>query len=378
MNKSNPKVSILMCVYNGETYLQKAVESILAQTFKDFEFVIVDDGSTDSSWYILTEYRKKDARIVLIQNEDNLGLEKSLNKGIAATKGEYVARQDADDISLPNRLQLQVDFLDAHPEVGALGSAVEFIDPNGTVLRQLELPTDDESIKSLLLINNCLWHSSMVIRKSLLQKLGGYDEKMLHAEDYDLWWRIGRNSRLATLPEILLQYRLDNSASISKLKRKQQLECAQQISLRVIKESLPEKVLSIDEPAYARFWWAYLELIDAQSYQQCWYRDRGEQALLRWQDIRKLQPFWDLLAHHPAGAKIWGSRFYQLALHCLRSQQTFTGVYLLWVSWRQLKMPIIWMMVIRSLVKPYLPAFLHRLWRICQLKQQKHKPLLSN
>ncbi|WP_144864030.1 glycosyltransferase family 2 protein [Hyella patelloides] len=376
MNRPKPKVSILMCVYNGEAYLQEAVDSILQQTFPDFEFVIVDDGSTDSSWQILTKYSKQDSRIVLISNAENLGLEKSLNKGLATVKGKYIARQDADDVSLPNRLQLQVDFLDAHPEVGALGSSIEFIDRESLVLRQLEVATDHDSIEALLLVNNCLWHSSMMMRRHLLQELAGYNENMLHAEDYDLWWRISRHSRLANLPDILLQYRQDNVSAISKLKRQQQLECAQKISLRAVQESLPKTALNIDKLAYERFWWAYLGLIDPQSYQKCWYSDRGKSELLRWQDIRQLQPFWDLLANHPAGAKIWGSRLYELVLYCLRIRQTSTGLYLLWVGWRQLQMPISWSIVFRSSTKPYLPNFFHRLWRIKQQKQQK--PLFSN
>ena len=373
MNKSNPKVSILMCVYNGETYLRKAVESILGQTFKDFEFVIVDDGSTDSSWHILTEYCNQDARIVLIQNEDNLGLEKSLNKGIAATKGKYLARQDADDISLPNRLQLQVDFLDAHPEVGALGSAVEFIDRNDTVLEQYLLSTDHEGLHAYLLVNCCLWHSSMTMRRDLLLQLGGYNEEMRHAEDYDLWWRFSRISRLATLPEICLQYRKDNPAAITKLKRKQQLLCSQKISWRAIQESLSAQAANLDEKAYERFWWAYLEQLDPQSYQQWWYHNLGQEALLRWQDIQLLQPFWDLLSNHPAGARIWGIRLSKLALHYLRSRQTLVGLRLLWVSWRQLEMPISWILAFRSLLKPYLPSPLRQLWIILRVQKQRYK-----
>ena len=357
-----------MSVYNGSRYLQESVESILNQTFTDFEFIIIDDGSTDNTGEILTKYAESDRRIKLFQNEVNLGLTKTLNKGLKLARGKYIARQDADDISLPNRLQLQVDFLDAHPEVGALGSAVEFIDRQGSVLRQLEVPTDHETLQALLLVNNYLWHSSMMIAAKQIQQIGGYDEKLVCTQDYDLWWRIGRHSHLATLANILLKYRLDNASAISKLRRKQQLECAQKISFRAIQESLPETALSLDKQAHERFWWSYLELVDPQSYQQCWYSDRGEQALLRWQDIRQLQPFWDLLANHPGGTKIWGSRFYQLALRCLRSQQTSTGLHLLWVGWRQLQMPIAWLVVLKILIKPYLPASLHRLWKIWQIE----------
>lgn len=364
MSISPPKVSVVMSVYNGSRYLQESVQSILNQTFTDFEFIIIDDGSSDNSWEILTKYASKDTRIKLHKNQENIGLTKSLNRGLNLAKGEYIARQDADDISILNRLQLQVDFLDAHPEIGGLGSAVEFIDCQGSVVRQLEVPTDHETLEALLLINNCLWHSSMTIRRSLLQKLGGYNEEMLCTQDYDLWWRISRKSRLATLPDILLQYRLDNASAVSKLKRKQQLECAQKISFRAIQESLPQKTTSLDKQAYERFWWAYLELIDRQSYQKCWYSDRGQQALVKWQDLELLEPFWNLLANHPAGTKIWGPRFYQLAIHFLRSQQTLVGLRLLGIGWRQLQMPIQWGTTIGALLKPYTPAVGQKLWGI--------------
>ncbi|NJL53051.1 MAG: hypothetical protein HC930_14195, partial [Hydrococcus sp. SU_1_0] len=134
----------------------------------------------------------------------------------------------------------------------------------------------------------------------------------------------------------------------------------------------------LDKQAHERFWWAYLETIDSVSYQKCWYSDRGKQGLLQWQDIRQLQPFWDLLENHPAGAKVWGSRFYGLALHCLHSQQTITGLYLLWIGWRQLQMPIVWLTVFKILIKPYLPESWYRIWRDWRIKQQKHQPQISN
>ncbi len=363
MSKSNPKVSIVMSVYNGEDHLREALESILNQSFKDFEFIIIDDSSSDNSWAIITEYAELDQRIRLFKNENNIGLTKSLNKGLTLTQGKYIARQDADDISLPNRLQLQVDFLDAHPEVGALGSAIEFIDDQGSVSRQLEVPTDHETLQAVLLVNNCLWHSSMTIAAKQIQQIGGYDEQFVYAQDYDLWWRIGRHSRLATLSDILLQYRLDNSSAITKLKRKQQLEFAQIISFRAIQESLPETALSLDKSAYERFWWAYIGLVDSQSYQQCWYSDRGEQALLKRQDIRQLQPLWHLLATFPGASEIWGCRIRQLAYLLLHQKQVGEGFQLLWITLHQFKLPIQWGKAIRALVKPYIPTPGQQLWQ---------------
>ena len=134
-----PKISVVMSVYNGTPYLRECIESILNQTCKDFEFIIIDDGSSDNTWKILTEYANQNQQIKLFKNEENIGLTKSLNKGLKLAGGEYIARQDADDVSLPDRFELQTRFLDAHLEVGALGSSAEVIDEQGMSLRQTTL-----------------------------------------------------------------------------------------------------------------------------------------------------------------------------------------------------------------------------------------------
>ena len=371
-NKSNIKVSVLMCVYNGEAYLKQAINSILNQTFKDFEFVIVDDGSTDSSWQILTEYKKRDSRIALIQNEENIGLEKSLNKGLAATTGKYIARQDADDISLPHRLQLQVDFLENHSEIGALSSFTEFIDSKGSVIRKSEVPTDPESIQSLLLLRNCVWHSSITMRRNLIEKLGGYNENMLYAEDYELWWRISRCSSLAALPEFLLQYRLDNPYSVSKLKYMQQLKCTREISFKAINESLPLTAKTLDREAHEKFWWEYWAIIDRSAYQNYWYKNR-QKDLLTWRDIIKLQPLWNLLENNPAGTKVWYNIIYQLTLRFLRSRRTLLGLSLLWVGCRHIKMPISRREILMSLIEPYTDRFDRFFKKSWYFKRQKYE-----
>ena len=370
MSKSNPKVSILMCVYNGESHLRQAVKSILEQTFKDFEFIIVDDGSKDSSWQILTEYSTKDSRIVLIQNEKNLGLEKSLNKGLAATKGEYFARQDADDVSITNRLQLQVDFLDNHPEVGALGTSVELIDDKGNTIGKNSLPTDHESLQSLLLLNNFMHHSTLMVRRSLMQKLGGYDEDMRYAEDYDLWWRLSCLSRLATLPSILLKRRVDNGPRISKLYRGKQLQNSFEISWQALCQSVGEESFSFNRVAYERFWWNITRFfISKQDYQKFWLDKHGQNSLIQKEDIQKLQPFWHFLATFPGSSEVWGPRLRELAYQLLRQKQAVEGLQLLSITVYQLKMPIQWIKTIRALVKPYVPEPGQQLWRIWKTRR---------
>ncbi|MBE9047648.1 glycosyltransferase [Pleurocapsales cyanobacterium LEGE 10410] len=349
-----PKVSVLMCVYNGEAHVREALESILEQTFTNLEFVIVEDGSTDSTWEILTKYAERDSRIVLIRNEENLGLERSLNKGLAACQGEYFARQDADDVSLPNRLQLQTNFLDTHPEVGALGTAVELIDEQGAVLRENYLPVDYESIQARLMLTNFLHHSTLIARHSLMQDLGGYNITCRYAEDYDLWWRLNRRSRLATLPDILLRRRMDNRPRISKRYRREQLQRALALSLQAVRESL-EDSSSLDKEAYQRFWWAYLRSVNKETYRKFWETHQGRQGQLSWKDFQSLRPLWKLLEKHPGGSS-WEPILHRMACQHLEGGQILEGLLLLGIIVRQLKMPIQWKSVAKHLVKSYVSS----------------------
>jgi glycosyltransferase involved in cell wall biosynthesis len=194
-----PKVSVLMSVYNGEAYLRQAIESILNQTFGDFEFIIVDDGSTDRSPEILAACAKQDDRIRRLQNDSNLGLIASLKKGIGFAQGEYLARQDADDISLPRRFESQVAFLDQHPDVGVLGTWMMNVEENGR-RRIWETPLTDALIRWSLLFATSMVHASVMMRRSLLDEDDPYRPEMPHAEDYDLWVRLSEKTRFANLP----------------------------------------------------------------------------------------------------------------------------------------------------------------------------------
>ena len=328
-----------MCVYNGEAHLREAVESILEQTFKDFELVIVEDGSTDSTWEILNEYAAQDSRIVLSRNDKNLGLERSLNRGLAMTRGEYFARQDADDISLSNRLELQTHFLDTHPKVGALGTAVEFINEEGICLWKDYLPVDHESLRALFLINNFMHHSTLMARRTLMQDLGGYNVNLRYAEDYDLWWRLSRISRLANLPNVLLKRRIDDGDRISNLNRKEQLQTAQKISARAVKESLERYSLSLDEKSYEKFWWTRVRRVDKAAYQKFWSTTHHNSEQLQIRDIQKLQPLWIFLSTIPAYSQIWGIHLCKIAYDLLLHGQMAEGITLFWIVVNQLKLP---------------------------------------
>jgi len=195
-----------MSVYNGENYLKEAIESILNQTFRDFEFIIINDGSTDSTGDILARYQQVDNRI-LVYKQENRGLIASLNRGCQLAKGKYIARMDADDISLPERLAREVNYLETHPDIGVLGTWMEYIDENSVPQNKLCAPTTPNLIKWFLLFGCPVAHPSVMIRRDTIETLGLYRPEALHAEDYDLWSRASLITRITNMPEILLQYR---------------------------------------------------------------------------------------------------------------------------------------------------------------------------
>jgi glycosyltransferase involved in cell wall biosynthesis len=205
-----PRISVVMSVYNGEAFLDAAVRSILSQTFGDFEFIVIDDGSTDRSAEIVSGY--KDPRILLVRQE-NRGVAAALNRGLELAKEEYVARQDADDISHPERFARQVRFLDAHPEIAVLGTGSLLIDPQGRPFSSFRTFTRHERLVAELLRGSCpLMHGSVMARREALLAVGGYKPIFSHAQDVELWLRMSAQYRLGNLRDILYQQRKhDNS-----------------------------------------------------------------------------------------------------------------------------------------------------------------------
>lgn len=199
-----PMISVVMSVYNGEKHVEKAVFSILSQTFSDFEFIIINDGSTDDTQKILESF--KDDRITLI-NQENLGLTHALNRAIALTKGKFIARQDADDLSKPLRLEMQLAYMTEHPEVGLLGTRFEHIDENEVVVRRGLPPLENKALQDRLPLINQFCHTSVLIRREALDKVGAYREYFKYAQDYDLWLRISEQYEIANLEELLCSYR---------------------------------------------------------------------------------------------------------------------------------------------------------------------------
>ncbi len=200
-------VSILLPVFNGANYIEKAIESILTQSYRNLELIIIDDGSTDSTLEIITKIQERDPRIIF-SSRDNRGLIATLNEMIPLAKGEYIARMDADDISYPERIASQVKFLEQHQEVVCVGGCISIIDHKGRLLTDLDLPKEDEEIQKMLLegvVSIC--QGTVMLRKAQLLQVGGYDPTMDAAEDLDLWLRLGEVGKLANLPLPLLKYR---------------------------------------------------------------------------------------------------------------------------------------------------------------------------
>lgn len=224
-----PPVSVLMCVYNAEAFLQEAIGSILQQTFEQFEFIIVDDASTDNSRQIIEGYHDK--RIKLVTNEENLGLTRSLNKGLGCCGGEFMARMDADDIADPQRLEKQYAFMRKHPEVGVCGAWVYYFGPDGSK-NLWKYPEKDQDIRIGLLLKSRIAHpAAMIRRKVLTDHYLSYDGEFTTSQDYDLWVRLSRYCKLANLAMPLLTYR-SHSQSVSSQKRLLQQRNTKKIRLR--------------------------------------------------------------------------------------------------------------------------------------------------
>jgi glycosyltransferase involved in cell wall biosynthesis len=205
-----PLVTVLMPVYNGERYLRSAIDSILSQTFADFEFLIVNDGSTDGSAEIMRSYH--DDRIRLIHNEVNERIVASLNKGMALARGKLIARMDCDDISCPDRLGEQVAYLDRHPDIGIVGTWIEFFGNIPTWVKRY--PISPNRVKCELLFQSSLAHVSIMMRRDLMLKHNlRYDPARQIAEDWDLWCRSSFLFGLANVPQVLVKVRVHEQSS---------------------------------------------------------------------------------------------------------------------------------------------------------------------
>ena len=216
----NPLVTVLMPVYNAERHLREAIESILGQTLKDFEFLIIDDGSSDASTDIVRSY--DDPRIRFVLNEKNLGITATLNKGIQLASSELIARMDADDISRPDRLLKQYHFFQQHPDCVLLSSAVRHIYSNNK--RPRDVHFKNETVYYELIFNTRIYHPTVMYRRSVLLREGGYQTR--YAEDFNLWWRLSRKYEFFHDDQILLDYRYTDS-SLWKVTKRDEYDLAE-------------------------------------------------------------------------------------------------------------------------------------------------------
>jgi glycosyltransferase involved in cell wall biosynthesis len=225
---STPAISVVMSAFNAEKYLDEAIQSVLAQTFTNFELILINDGSTDGSLKILEHYAQKDARCIVLSWE-NRGIVASGNHGVHLAKADIICRMDADDICMPQRFEKQFNYLNAHPDCAAVGSNALLIDPEGMPIVTWTYLSTHEEIDNLNLtgsVGSCICHPSVAIRKSSLLAVGAYRAEFEYAEDYDLFLRLAEVGKLANLPEMLLKYR-QHSASAGHAKRKLQLTMTQ-------------------------------------------------------------------------------------------------------------------------------------------------------
>jgi len=209
---NEPAVTVLMAVYNGEKHLVEAIESIMAQDFHDFELLVIDDGSTDKTPEILASL--KDGRIRVLTNEQNIGLTRSLNRGLKAARGLFIARMDADDKAQARRLAKQVDIM-GNEGIGVTVSWAGQIDDLGQPIGRWDSLLEPEDIFYLLNFRNCITHSSVMFRRDLALDLGGYNEELLRAQDYEFWMRLSKKTRIVQIPEVLVYWRkTDDNISV--------------------------------------------------------------------------------------------------------------------------------------------------------------------
>ena len=235
-----PLVTVLMAVHNGESFLHLAVDSILEQTFTDFEFLIVEDGSTDATSSILADFAAKDDRIRVLPNLDNLGLTPSLNIGLRSARGQYIARMDADDICMPERLRRQVDYLNVHLDVQLLGTGFVTIDSDGLIMKQDIEACEPWECVWLSMVRTPLTHPTVMFRTSLVTTHGLYfDENLQTAQDFDLWVRMMDIGNACALPDALVSYRM-HANNVSTKRKESQKRNMKEIAMTHLLRRLPE------------------------------------------------------------------------------------------------------------------------------------------
>lgn len=217
--KNEPLISVVMPAYNAQRFITQAIDSILSQTFKNFELIIVNDCSTDNTINIVRSFVRKDARVKIINNKNRLNIAASLNKGISKASSNIIARMDADDISLPNRLELQFKLINSSKNIAVVGADIIVMDVDERELIIRNYPNSNENLKACLFKYSPFAHPVVCFKKNVIDSVGGYNPLYSPTEDLDLWFRLGSRYKFASIKKPLLKYRLyDNSTSHHSLK----------------------------------------------------------------------------------------------------------------------------------------------------------------
>ena len=221
---NNPLVSVIMPAYNTEQYIAEAIESILNQSFTDFEFIIVDDASNDNTWDIIQQYAKQDKRIVTLRNDKNRYISYTRNRGIAISKGKYIACMDSDDYSYPDRLEKQVSLMETNPDLAVSGSVVEICDEFMNTLNLRRYLLTDKEIRRKLFRYSPFCHAVTIYRTDILKQVNGYNEYLYEAEDYELYFKIGKLGKFGNLDSVIYKIRVrSSSVSHISIKRAERL-----------------------------------------------------------------------------------------------------------------------------------------------------------
>jgi len=215
--KNKPLISVVMPVYNAKKYVGKAIESILNQTFNKFELIIVNDFSTDETMDVITSFSKKDSRIKIINNNTRLDIGNSLNRGIAFASSNIIARMDADDISIPDRLELQFKLINSSRNIAVVGANIIIMDTAENYIATRTYPKSSDELKACLFKYSPFAHPVVMFKKDMFNEAGGYDPKYSPTEDLDLWFRLGVKYRFASVSKNLLKYRLYEKSSSHKV-----------------------------------------------------------------------------------------------------------------------------------------------------------------
>lgn len=242
----HPEISVLMSVYNDEKYIEEAIDSILNQSLQDFEFIIIDDASTDQTSQILRLASQNDKRIKVYRNDSNIGLTKSLNKGLGLINSKYVARMDSDDVSMPYRLEKQLEVFKANPNSVLVTSNVDIINEDGIVWHQPRRYASNSQIAWLLVFYNYIGgHSQVMFQRDSVLAVGGYNETYKYSQDYDLWVRLSELGDINLIDDVLLQYR-QRVGSITDTKSDEQQNYSLRISQQAIQQ-LTQKTMSLEQ-----------------------------------------------------------------------------------------------------------------------------------